>query len=51
MPSVQCSNCEHEHEISEFMVKVGQAFGLVGVSCEECTELIPAEDIEEAMAA
>lgn len=46
MPVAVCPHCGNEQELSEFMLSVGEAFGLVGVLCDECPERIPAENIE-----
>ena len=44
---VECPSCESEQELPAFFIEVGSAFGLVGVSCPDCSEVIPASAIRE----
>lgn len=44
---VECRHCGADVEIDTFSVEVGRGFGLVGISCSNCPEMIPAEDIND----
>lgn len=46
---VDCPHCDIEQEFPAFFIKVGCAFGLVGIVCSDCGETVPGEAILDAV--
>ena len=42
--AVPCPHCKHDQEINEMFVTFGKSFGLAGILCQECGEMIPIDD-------